>query len=123
MSFKTPLIRDPKHQEELASQVNARLRQKAKERRENRKRQEGVEIPAHHELTRRPVEVAPSPAFGTSGGGYRSYEPIHRNRPSGSEKRRKRRGGKPSGPGLRGAGMRSTTPRSRRGYLVRGSRS
>lgn len=110
----SPLVRDEEHQQELASRVNARLRKNAKDRKENRERQEGVEIPAHRELSRRAVQTEPSPAFGTS----RRRVQFTRKRTglTGAEKRRKRKGGNPNGgPGSRG--LFSQTCRSRRGYL------
>lgn len=118
MPVELTLIHNREHQEKLASEVNDRLRQAAKERRANRERQEGVEIPSRKPSSaRRMVEVPESPRFGTSGG-YRNRQPIKRTSLTGAEKRRKRKGGKPNGgPGLRGGGMRPSTPSQRRGIL------
>lgn len=61
------LLKDRDHQRQLASRVNAEVRKAEADRRENRKRQEGVEIPSRRgsDVTPRPAELKPSPAHGS----------------------------------------------------------
>lgn len=116
---ESTLLYNRKHQEKLASEVNATLHENAKHRRENRERQEGVEIPSRKPSSHNVVvEMPPSPAFGMRRS--RSKEVPSQTSLSGAEKRRKRKGGSTrGGPGQKGAGMRPSTPRQRRGCLVK----
>lgn len=61
------LLKDREHQRQLASRVNAELRKAEDARRENRKKQEGVEIPSRRgsDVMPRAVEMKPSPAHGS----------------------------------------------------------